>query len=128
MSILQRSLALLERLSVDVRGVPMATLADELDMPRSAAHRLLTDLGEHGYVRQSRERGDYVLTTKLVSLGLSFLSPISVIAESIDHRAFPPLYKIGCMLLMLVGFFFVNLASIRPAWDRVLFGKTLKNQ
>lgn len=73
MSVLQRSLALLERLSVDVRGLPLATLADELSMPRSAAHRLLGELAEYGYVRQSRERGDYMLTTKLVTLGLTHL-------------------------------------------------------
>jgi IclR family transcriptional regulator, acetate operon repressor len=71
--VMQRTLAILERLAAQVPGVPLATLADELDIPRSAAHRLLTELAELGYVRQSRERGDYVLTTKLVSLGLNYL-------------------------------------------------------
>jgi DNA-binding IclR family transcriptional regulator len=71
--VMQRTLAILERLAANVPGVPLATLADELDMPRSAAHRLLMELAELGYVRQSRERGDYVLTTKLVSLGLNYL-------------------------------------------------------
>ena len=70
--VMERTLAILERLATDVAGVPLATLADELDMPRSAAHRLLTDLAAHGYVHQSRERGHYMLTTKLVSLGLNY--------------------------------------------------------
>ncbi len=77
--VMERTLALLERLAAAVGGVPLAQLADELDMPRSAAHRLLTDLAAHGYVRQSRERGDYVLTTKLISLGLNYLKASGVI-------------------------------------------------
>jgi DNA-binding IclR family transcriptional regulator len=71
--VMERTLAILERLAADVDGLPLATLADELHMPRSAAHRLLIELAEHGYVRQSRDRGDYMLTTRLVSLGLNYL-------------------------------------------------------
>ncbi len=77
--VMERTLALLERLAKEVRGVPLATLADELNIPRSAAHRLLLELSEHGYVRQSRERGDYMLTTKLVSLGLNYLKGSGVV-------------------------------------------------
>ena len=77
--VLGRSLAILERLAADIDGTQLATLADELDMPRSAAHRLLTELAEHGYVRQIRDRGDYVLTTKLVSLGLNYLKGSGVV-------------------------------------------------
>lgn len=77
--VLGRSLALLERLAADVNGTPLATLADGLGMPRSAAHRLLSELTEHGYVRQIRDRGDYVLTTKLVSLGLNYLKRSGVV-------------------------------------------------
>lgn len=77
--VMERTLAILERLATDVAGVPLATLADELDMPRSAAHRLLTDLAARGYVHQSRERGHYMLTTKLVSLGLNYLKQSGVV-------------------------------------------------
>jgi DNA-binding IclR family transcriptional regulator len=77
--VMERTLAILERLAADVGGLPLATLADELDIPRSAAHRLLTDLAALGYVRQTRERGDYVLTTKLVSLGLNYLKHSGVV-------------------------------------------------
>lgn len=76
---MERTLAILERLAKDVRGVPLVTLADELNLPRSAAHRLLLELSEHGYVRQSRQRGDYMLTTKLVSLGLNYLKGSGVV-------------------------------------------------
>ena len=72
--ILDRTLGILELLAAHVEGLPLAAIADRINTPRSAVHRLLADLMRHGYVRQVREQGDYVLTTKLVSMGLSFLS------------------------------------------------------
>jgi IclR family transcriptional regulator, acetate operon repressor len=71
---LERGLALLERLAGQPEGVPLAVLADELEIPRSACHRLLAELQRCGYVRQARAQGDYLMTTKVVSLGLSYLS------------------------------------------------------
>jgi IclR family acetate operon transcriptional repressor len=77
--VMERTLAILERLATDVAGVPLAQLADELQMPRSAAHRLLADLAAQGYVRQTRERGDYVLTTRIVSMALDYLRRSGVV-------------------------------------------------
>ena len=71
---LDRGLLILEHLAGQAEGVPLALLADELDIPRSACHRLLAELQRRGYVRQARSHGDYLLTTKVVSLGLGFLS------------------------------------------------------
>jgi DNA-binding IclR family transcriptional regulator len=71
---LDRGLALLEVLARHHQGLPISHLASELDVPLSACHRLLAELQRRGYVRQVRNQGDYVLTTKLVSLGLGFLS------------------------------------------------------
>ncbi|MFZ4288497.1 IclR family transcriptional regulator [Variovorax sp. HJSM1_2] len=86
--VLERTLGILEMLSRHGEGLEMATLADQLNIPRSAVHRLLGDLQQFGYVRQTREHGDYVLTTKLVSLGLSFLgnSGISDVAQPLLDR------------------------------------------
>lgn len=77
--VMERTLAILECLSENVGGMPIAALADKLGMPISAAHRLLAELAEHGYVRQSRERGDYALTTRLVTLGLTYLKNSGVV-------------------------------------------------
>jgi IclR family transcriptional regulator, acetate operon repressor len=77
--VMERTLAILERLAREVRGVSLAVLADDLNIPRSAMHRLLLELSAQGYVRQSRERGDYMLTTKLVSLGLNYLKSSGVV-------------------------------------------------
>jgi DNA-binding IclR family transcriptional regulator len=85
---LDRGLALLERLCGQPEGMPLTALADELDMPRSACHRLLSELQRRGYVRQMRSQGDYILTAKLASLGLGFLSSSGIvdIAEPLLER------------------------------------------
>jgi IclR family transcriptional regulator, acetate operon repressor len=77
--ILERTLGILEYLAANADGAPMASIADQMGIPRSAAHRLLADLTRCGYVRQTRAHGDYVLTTKLVSLGLSYLSSSGIV-------------------------------------------------
>jgi len=85
---LDRGLSLLERLAASPDGASLVALADELDIPPSACHRLLGELMRRGYVRQLRQQGDYMLTTKVVSLGLGFLSSSGIvdIAEPLLER------------------------------------------
>lgn len=77
--VLERTLGILELLAQQADGLELAAIADRLDIPRSAVHRLLSDLVRCGYVRQMRDHGDYMLTTKLVSMGLSFLSSTGIV-------------------------------------------------
>ena len=83
-----RTLRILEALASQPEGLALAALADELNLPRSACHRLLADLVRCGYVRQLREMGDYTLTTRLPALGLSFLGAAGIvdIAQPIIDR------------------------------------------
>ncbi len=76
---LTRGLQILEHMAAHQDGYPLAQLASELDIPLSACHRLLTDLQQRGYVRQARAHGDYLLTTKLASLGLGYLSNMGMV-------------------------------------------------
>ncbi|HEV2676941.1 MAG TPA: IclR family transcriptional regulator [Aliidongia sp.] len=76
---LARSLAVLELLAEHPEGCSLSALATKANMPVSAAHRLLVELSQHGYVRQVRDHGDYMLTIKLVSLGLGFLSRAGIV-------------------------------------------------
>ena len=78
-STLERSLNILELLAGHPEGMTLAGIAEDLDMPRSACHRLLTELARCGYVRQTRDHGEYALTTKLAALGLSFLSSSGIV-------------------------------------------------
>ncbi len=76
---LERSFKLLEHLAAHPEGRALSALATELALPLSATHRLLTELARCGYVRQDQSHGDYMLTIKLVSLGLSFLSSSGIV-------------------------------------------------
>jgi len=72
-------LAILELLSQQGQGMELAAVAEQLNLPKSAAHRLLNDLLKAGYVRQTRELGEYMLTTKIISMGLTYLSKSGVV-------------------------------------------------
>ena len=71
---LERGLGILEHLAAHPEGLPLALIADAVETPKSACHRLLAELKRRGYVRQVHAQGDYVMTTKVASLGLGFLS------------------------------------------------------
>ncbi|MDM0019523.1 IclR family transcriptional regulator [Variovorax saccharolyticus] len=78
-AILERSFKLMEHLAAHPEGRPLSALASDLQMPLSATHRLLSELIRCGYVRQDQSHGDYMLTIKLVSLGLCFLSNSGIV-------------------------------------------------
>lgn len=85
---LDRGFTVLEHLAHYPQGSPLSLIATELDIPLSACHRVLADLQRLGYVRQARRQGEYMLTTKVVSLGLGFLSSAGIvnIAEPLLER------------------------------------------
>ncbi|MGF6754932.1 IclR family transcriptional regulator [Paraburkholderia sp. GAS42] len=72
--ILDRALAIIELLAESADGLPLSAISENLRIPRSATHRLLTSLSSHGYVRQEEERGTYVLTSKIQVLAFRHLS------------------------------------------------------
>ncbi|MDM0111547.1 IclR family transcriptional regulator [Variovorax sp. J22R133] len=78
-AILERSFKLMEHLVAHPEGRQLSALATDLGLPLSATHRLLAELVRCGYVRQDQSHGDYTLTIKLVSLGLSFLSNSGIV-------------------------------------------------
>ena len=76
--ILDRTLAVFALLAAEPRGLPLSVIADRLAIPRSATHRLLTDLADRGFVRQERDHGAYLLTARLVSLAFTWLAATGV--------------------------------------------------
>ena len=79
-SLLERSFKVLELLSTQPEGCPLSQISSDLQMPLSATHRLLTEMGRCGYVRQAPGHGgNYMLTIKLVALGLGFLSTAGIV-------------------------------------------------
>jgi DNA-binding IclR family transcriptional regulator len=71
---LNRGLAVLERLAGSAAGLSVKELAEALQIPASATHRVLAELLQLGFVRQEEDYGRYTLTLKLCSLGLAQLS------------------------------------------------------
>jgi len=86
--LLERTLGVLEVLSEHAQGMLLFEIADKLRIPRSATHRVLTSLVEHGYLRQERQQGAYQLTAKIASLAFTFLtgSGITDFAQPILDR------------------------------------------
>ncbi|MDX6752086.1 IclR family transcriptional regulator [Geminicoccaceae bacterium 1502E] len=68
-----RCLELLALLAGHPRGLPLSDIAERMDLPKSAAHRLLHTLIEQGFAMQGPGRA-YRLTMRLVQLGFSFLA------------------------------------------------------
>lgn len=85
---LEKTIAILEYLAARPEGAPLASIATDLNQLRSACHRTLQELIGFGYVRALPQRGSYALTSKLASLGLSFLSKSGVvdIAQPLINR------------------------------------------
>jgi IclR family transcriptional regulator, acetate operon repressor len=85
---LERGLRILEHLVGQPEGMALTELADELEIPHSACHRLLAVLRERGYVRQAAGQGPYRLSSQLVALGLQSLSSEGMveIAEPLLER------------------------------------------
>lgn len=87
-SALERGLTILELLARHPEGQQVSQIAGAVGIPVSGAHRQLQELARLGYVRQTRDQGDYRLTVKLAALGLSFLgrSGVTDIAQPILDR------------------------------------------
>lgn len=71
---LERGLHAIELLAGKSTGLPLQQVAEALDIPPSATHRMLTCLVEQGFVRQDHQHGNYVLALKVISLALKHLS------------------------------------------------------
>ncbi|NRH28534.1 IclR family transcriptional regulator [Pseudomonas sp. MS19] len=84
---IERALGLLESLTGEPQGLQMQSLADDLQIPKSATHRMLAELIRLGYVRQNPDNSRYQLSTKLVALGFRYLSNAGAdIVQSILDR------------------------------------------
>ncbi len=73
-SALEKGLSVIGFLSEHPEGAAVTDIAKALDLPPSGVHRLLKELESLGYARQTRDMGDYCLTLKLATAGLSYLA------------------------------------------------------
>lgn len=69
-----RALEIIELLANQTEGIGLTLIADTIELPKSAAHRILADLISSGYVRQREDTGQYFLTLKFDTLGVRHLA------------------------------------------------------
>jgi DNA-binding IclR family transcriptional regulator len=75
---LDRGLQLLDLLGTTTEAMSLADLAEEIEVDRSTAHRLLATLVQRGYVRQEPRTKHYRLGLKLVHLGRRALEELTL--------------------------------------------------
>lgn len=68
----QRCLAIIELLADSAGAMPLGDIAEQLDLPKSGAHRLLATLVDLGWAEQDPETSFYRLTMRLAILGQRF--------------------------------------------------------
>lgn len=71
---IDRTLDVLELLIEAVDGLPLGEIAEQLRLPKSAAHRLVTRLVERGYMEQDAASQRYRLSMRMTVLGFRYLS------------------------------------------------------
>jgi IclR family acetate operon transcriptional repressor len=68
-----RCLSLIEALAEAPCNLSLGALAQQLDLPKSATHRLLQSLAGRGYVQQDPASQDYALSLKVALLAFRYL-------------------------------------------------------
>ncbi|CAM4303687.1 IclR family transcriptional regulator [Kerstersia similis] len=80
-----RALRVVELLAHASDGLPMSEIAERLAIPKTAIHRLLSDLQHMGYVSHTHD-GRFCLTVKIISVALDYLA-----ATGLTDAVQPPL-------------------------------------
>ena len=70
---IDRCLSLVETLAPEPEGLSLGDLAQRVDLPKSAAHRMLATLIQRGYVRQDPVTQAYMLSLRLALLAFRYL-------------------------------------------------------
>lgn len=85
-----RAFTAIEMLATEAAGLPLGALAERLNVPKSAAHRLMQALVDRGYATQDPASQDYLLSLRLPLLGFQYLDARrtqDVVQEALDALA-----------------------------------------
>jgi IclR family acetate operon transcriptional repressor len=77
---LSRALRLLNALSYHPQGMSLSEVAQEVGLPNSTAHRLLTTLQNERYVRFDNERASWAIGVQSFRIGSAFLRSRDIVA------------------------------------------------
>ena len=85
-----RVIDIIELLADEPNGLALSDIARRLEMPKSAAHRLLSSLVNRGFASQDNASQRYRLTVKLAAVGFRVLSGVGtsdICQPSLDRLA-----------------------------------------
>ena len=68
----ERCLSIIQLLAENAAELPLGEIAEQLDLPKSGAHRLLATLVDEGWAKKDSQTGFYQLTMRLAILGQRF--------------------------------------------------------
>ncbi len=68
----ERCLAIIELLADSAGNMPLGEIAEQLELPKSGAHRLLATLVQQGWAEKDPDTSFYRLTMRLATLGQRF--------------------------------------------------------
>lgn len=83
--ILEKSLAVLEYLSMHTNGETLQNIKNELDISQTTAYRLLNTFVRLGYLRLNEETKRYSLTCKMLTLGFKALGEHRLMETVLPH-------------------------------------------
>lgn len=64
-----RALNIVELISESERGLTLAQISEQMDLPKSTVHGLLQTLRDHRYISQNKDNGRYTMGMHLFELG-----------------------------------------------------------
>lgn len=74
----ERCFDIVELLSREGQGLPLSTIGQQLDLPKSVVHRFLAILNDRGYVEKDDISGRYHLTLTLPAIGFRYLGSTGI--------------------------------------------------
>lgn len=81
---LGRALMMLEHLAARQRALGVSEIADEMDIPKNSAFRILTTLHAYGYLTRDDQTKQYAIGPKLLSLGYAGYRTGHLVEQSMD--------------------------------------------
>lgn len=82
---LDRAFDILELLATEKNGLGVTEIGNRIGLHKSTVHRLLTALGERGYVEKNMEYGTYQLGLKVVEISSIHLNSIELKTEAAPY-------------------------------------------
>lgn len=85
LSSLDKSLAIIDLLSKNPRGLSLSVISENLHIPGSTIHHILSTFLSHGYISKDPETRKYSLGFKFVSISKSILENVDVRVIAHEH-------------------------------------------